>query len=105
LGNGSNDVLEIVARTFLTPDHASVFARHAFAVYPLVTQAIGAESRVATANPPEHAMPYGHDLEAMAAQVNAQTRVVFIANPNNPTGTWLTAAEWKHSWSVCPNMS
>ncbi len=93
LGNGSNDVLEIVARTFLTPDHASVFARHAFAVYPLVTQAIGAEARVAAANPPEHAMPYGHNLEAMAAQVDEQTRVVFIANPNNPTGTWLSSTE------------
>ena len=93
LGNGSNDVLEIIARTFLAPDDASVFARHAFAVYALVTQAIGAQARVARASPPDHAMPYGHDLDAMAAQINKQTRLVFIANPNNPTGTWLSGAE------------
>ena len=93
LGNGSNDVLEIIARTFLTPAHACVFAQHAFAVYPLVTQAIGAEARVAKANPPDHAMPYGHDLNALAEKIDAKTRLVFIANPNNPTGTWLNSAE------------
>ncbi|MEZ5582323.1 MAG: aminotransferase class I/II-fold pyridoxal phosphate-dependent enzyme, partial [Candidatus Competibacteraceae bacterium] len=54
-----------------------------------VVQAVGAVARVARANPPDHAMPYGHDLEAMADLINKRTRVVFIANPNNPTGTWL----------------
>jgi histidinol-phosphate aminotransferase len=93
LGNGSNDVLEIIARTFLSPAHASVFSQHGFAVYALVTQAIGAEARVARANPREHCMPYGHDLIAMAYQVFEKTRLVFIANPNNPTGTWLTEDE------------
>jgi histidinol-phosphate aminotransferase len=91
LGNGSNDVLELVARAFLTPDHEAVFSEHAFAVYPLVTRAIGAHARVTSANPADHPMPYGHDLEAMAASINARSRVVFLANPNNPTGTWLTA--------------
>jgi histidinol-phosphate aminotransferase len=61
-----------------------VFSEHAFAVYPISTQAVGATARVARAR------DYGHDLDAMAALVNEQTRVVFIANPNNPTGTWLT---------------
>ncbi|MDS4029756.1 MAG: histidinol-phosphate transaminase [Candidatus Contendobacter sp.] len=93
LGNGSNDVLELVARAFLTPDHEAVFSEHAFAVYPIVTQAIGATARVAKANPPDHAMPYGHDPAALLALVNDRTRVVFVANPNNPTGTWLKTAE------------
>jgi histidinol-phosphate aminotransferase len=91
LGNGSNDVLEMVARLFLTPDHEAVFSAHAFAVYALVTRAIGATARVAKANARDHRMAYGHDLAAMQALINERTRVVFIANPNNPTGTWLSA--------------
>ncbi|HRX71389.1 MAG: histidinol-phosphate transaminase [Gammaproteobacteria bacterium] len=93
LGNGSNDVLELIARAFLTAEHEAVFSEHAFAVYPLVTQAIGATARVAKAYLPNHAMPCGHDPAALLALVNERTRVVFIANPNNPTGTWLTTAE------------
>lgn len=93
LGNGSNDVLELVARAFLTPEHEAIFAEHAFAVYPIVVQAVGATARIAKANPPDHAMPYGHDLVAMRALVTERTRVIFIANPNNPTGTWLKTAE------------
>ncbi|MCB2264427.1 MAG: histidinol-phosphate transaminase [Candidatus Thiosymbion ectosymbiont of Robbea hypermnestra] len=85
LGNGSNDVLDLVARTFLHPGVESVFSEHAFAVYPISTQAVGATARIAPAH------DYGHDLDAMAALVNARTRVVWIANPNNPTGTWLPA--------------
>jgi histidinol-phosphate aminotransferase len=90
LGNGSNDVLELVARTFLTPAHEAVFSEHAFAVYPIVTRAVGAEGRVASANPADHPMPYGHNLAAMQALISEHTRIIFIANPNNPTGTWLT---------------
>lgn len=92
LGNGSNDVLELVARAFLTPEHEAIFSEHAFAVYPIVTQAVGATARVAKANPAKHEMPYGHDLSAMQALINDQTRVIFVANPNNPTGTWLKTA-------------
>ncbi len=82
LGNGSNDVLELAARTFLTPQDSAVYAQHAFAVYPLAVQAIGAKKiEVAAAD-------YGHDLPAMAQAIREDTRVVFIANPNNPTGTF-----------------
>ncbi len=93
LGNGSNDVLELVARAFLTPEHEAIFSEHAFAVYPIVTQAVGATARVAKANPPDHAMPYGHDPAALLASIDDRTQVMFVANPNNPTGTWLKTAE------------
>ena len=76
-------MLDLVARVFLQPGVESVFSEHAFAVYPIATQAVGATARVAPAR------DYGHDLEAMAALVTDRTRVVWIANPNNPTGTWL----------------
>ncbi|MFN2309104.1 MAG: histidinol-phosphate transaminase [Gammaproteobacteria bacterium] len=93
LGNGSNDVLEIIARAFLLPGLEAVFSQHAFAVYPIVTQAIGASPRVTAAHDGSRGPRYGHDLEAMAAAIGANTRVVFIANPNNPTGTWLRRDE------------
>lgn len=90
LGNGSNDVLELIARAFLTTEHSAVFSEYSFAVYPIVTQAIGARSIVAKAYPREHSvMPYGHDLDEIYQSIDKTTRVVFIANPNNPTGTWL----------------
>lgn len=102
LGNGSNDVLELAARAFLTPEHEAVFSEHAFAVYPLVTQAIGATARVAKAHPPEHPMPYGHDPAALLALIDDRTRIVFIANPNNPTGTWLKTAELEAFLTAVP---
>ena len=90
LGNGSNDVLELIARAFLTAEHSAVFSEYAFAVYPIVTQAIGAKANIARAYPADHpSMPYGHDLDALLKAIDDTTRIVFIANPNNPTGTWL----------------
>jgi len=96
LGNGSNEILELVARTWLAPGRNAVYSRHAFAVYPLVVQAVSAEGRAAQARPADSDQPYGHDLDAMAALVDPRTRVVFVANPNNPTGTWLSAEALEH---------
>lgn len=86
-GNGSNDVLEIAARAFLEPGKAAIYSQHAFAVYPLVTQAVGATGISVPAK------DFGHDLPAMLAAVTPETRLLFIANPNNPTGTWLPQDE------------
>jgi len=86
LGNGSNDILELVARAYLAPGLNAVFSEHAFAVYPIATQAVGAEGRAVAAK------NWGHDLDAMADAIDENTRVVFVANPNNPTGTWFDAA-------------
>jgi len=87
LGNGSNDVLELAARSFLAPGLSAVYSRHAFAVYPLVVQAIGAQGIVVPAR------EFGHDLGAMARAVRPDTRIVFVANPNNPTGTFIAGPE------------
>ena len=91
LGNGSSDVLEIIARTFLTAGSEAVFSEFAFAMYSIFVQVTGATARIARALEPSSVMPYGHDLEAMYGLVNDKTRVVFIANPNNPTGTYLSS--------------
>ncbi len=89
LGNGSNDVLVLLAEAFLQPGSEAVFSQYCFAVYPIACQATGATARVAAANPADHTQPFGHDLAAMHSLVNDRTRLIFIANPNNPTGTWL----------------
>jgi histidinol-phosphate aminotransferase len=87
LGNGSNDVLELATQAFLRPGDHTVYSQHAFAVYPLATQARGARGIEVAAR------DLGHDLGAMRAALTPQTRIVFVANPNNPTGTWLPPAE------------
>ena len=103
LGNGSNDVLDMIARAFLCDGREAIYSEYAFAVYPISVQAVGATAKVSKALPSEHEdNPYGHDLDAMAALVNDKTRVIFIANPNNPTGTWLKADELDHFLSNVP---
>ncbi len=87
LGNGSNDVLDMAARAFLAPGTSAVYAQHAFAVYPIATQTVGAQGITVPAK------NYGHDLEAMRAAIRDDTRVLWIANPNNPTGTFLPWAD------------
>ena len=94
LGNGSNDVLDMIARAFLCEGREAIYSEYAFAVYPISVQAVGATHKVAKALPVDHAEnPYGHDLAAMQSLISDKTRVIFIANPNNPTGTWLNATE------------
>ncbi|TVR95984.1 MAG: histidinol-phosphate transaminase [Wenzhouxiangellaceae bacterium] len=92
LGNGSNDVLVFLAQVFLRPGLEAVFSQYCFAVYPIATQMVGATARVAPALPRDHVMPLGHDLRALYERIGPDTRLVFVANPNNPTGTWLDGA-------------
>jgi histidinol-phosphate aminotransferase len=87
LGNGSNDVLELAARAFLAPGTNGVYSQHAFAVYPLAVQATGARCVEVPAR------VFGHDLDAMRAAIAGDTRLVFVANPNNPTGTMIETAQ------------
>lgn len=88
LGNGSNEVLELIARVFVSAASDEViFSQYAFPVYPLATQALGATAKVTPAK------DFGHDLEAMLSIISGNTRLIFVANPNNPTGTLLSNDE------------
>ncbi|WP_286239764.1 histidinol-phosphate transaminase [Neptuniibacter halophilus] len=87
LGNGSNDVLELVGRAYLQPGDEVIYSQYAFVVYSLVTQATGAKAVITPAR------DWGHDLAAMLAAITDKTRIIFLANPNNPTGTWLSEAQ------------
>ena len=89
IGNGSNEILELLARLFLVPGTQSMFSQHAFAVYPIVTQAVGAEAVVVPVQPGTLEV----DLQGMLAKLSDKVRILFLANPNNPTGTWLGAQE------------
>jgi histidinol-phosphate aminotransferase len=83
LGNGSNDILELAARSLVTAGQSVVYAEYSFAVYPLATQAVGARHIVVPAK------NFGHDLDAMRSAITDDTRLVFVANPNNPTGSFI----------------
>lgn len=96
LGNGSNDILELVARTFVAAQDEVIYSQHAFAVYALATQAVGA---IGVEVPAKN---FGHDLAAMANAVTDKTRVIFIANPNNPTGTWFEEGEFSQFMQQIP---
>ncbi|RJX33275.1 MAG: histidinol-phosphate transaminase [Oxalobacter sp.] len=87
LGNGSNDILELAAHAFVQPGQSVVFSQYSFIVYALATQAVGGRSIVVPAQ------KYGHDLDAMRQAITSDTRLVFIANPNNPTGTFIAPQE------------
>ncbi len=87
LGNGSNDLIELFAHTFASEHDEIIYSQYAFIVYPLITKAIGATAReIAAKN-------WGHDLDGFLAAINDNTKLIYIANPNNPTGNFLTQAE------------
>ncbi|MEJ2440561.1 MAG: histidinol-phosphate transaminase [Gammaproteobacteria bacterium] len=96
LGNGSNDILELVARTFVQPGEEVIFSQHAFAVYPITTQAVGGKAVIVPAK------DWANDLDAIGKAINANTRVIFIANPNNPTGTWIDGDSLKQFLDKVP---
>jgi len=96
LGNGSNDLLDIIARVFLGEGDEAIYAQYAFAVYPLSVQAVGATGVCVPA------LDYGHDLVAMAQAITAKTKVIFLANPNNPTGTWFAEADFHAFMAAVP---
>ena len=96
LGNGSNDVLELIGRTFAGIGDEVIFSQYAFAVYAITAQAVGATSVVIPAK------NYGHDLSAMAQAITDKTKLIYIANPNNPTGTCFGQAEWEGFMAQVP---
>jgi histidinol-phosphate aminotransferase len=102
LGNGSNELLVLLAEAFLTAAHSGVCAQYGFAIYPLVIGATGARCIEVPALGVGQRMQYGHDLVAMAAAIDATTRLVFIANPNNPTGTWVEVAALRAFLAAAP---
>lgn len=90
LGNGSHELLMLLAQCFADPAHSVVYSQYGFAVFPIATAAAGAQAIQVPALPRDDAQaPLGHDLDAIAAAVRADTRLVYLANPNNPTGTWF----------------
>lgn len=96
LGNGSTEVIDIIARTFLNPKVAAVSSQYAFAMFATMTNLYGAKNIVAPA------AQYAHDLDAMLANVTPNTRVIWIANPNNPTGTFVPYSQIKHFLDKLP---
>jgi histidinol-phosphate aminotransferase len=102
LGNGSHELLMLIAQCFAAPGDEVLFSEFGFAVFAIGTAAVGATPVVAPALTQSSAMPRGHDLAALAARITARTRIVFVANPNNPTGTWFSRAELKGLMAKAP---
>ncbi|MFK8013534.1 MAG: histidinol-phosphate transaminase [Marinicellaceae bacterium] len=102
LGNGSNDVLVLLTEAFLSNKHNAIYSQYCFAVYPIAIQAIGATHKQIPAKDWNTDSPLGHDLDAMLAAIDDDTRMVFVANPNNPTGNHLSETELKRFISKVP---
>jgi histidinol-phosphate aminotransferase len=96
VGNGSNEIIELVVRTFLGPREEAVMADQAFVIYRLVVQAAGGTSRIIPLR------DFTHDLEAIAGAIGPRTRLVFLANPNNPTGTIFRRPAWERFLARVP---
>ena len=102
LGNGSHEILMQLGQVFAGPGDDVVMSRYGFAVYALAAQCAGARCVFAEALPRDHAMPLGHDPAALAAAVTAKTKLLFVANPNNPTGTWFSLSELEAMLAAIP---
>ena len=96
VGNGSNELLELVARVFAGPGDEVIYSQYAFAVYPISTQVVGATGIEVPAK------EWGHDLPSMLNAITNKTKIIYIANPNNPTGTCFTRSEWETFISKVP---
>lgn len=105
LGNGSHELLMQFAQVFAGPGDEVVASQYGFAVYALAAQAAGATLQLAPAFPRDHAMPRGHDLAALRAAIGPRTRLVYLANPNNPTGTWFGHADFAAFLSAVPEQT
>ena len=103
LGNGSHELLMMLAQVFAGPGTDVIASRYGFAVYALAAQAAGATLRLAPALPKDDPMSRGHDLAALQREVAYRTRIVYLANPNNPTGTWFSTAELQEFLSDVPS--
>lgn len=97
IGNGSNDILELITRAIVSREHEVMFSEHAFAVYPIVTQAVGATANIVSAK------DWGNDLGLMQTLITENTRLVFLANPNNPTGSWFQQIEFQDFMDAVPS--
>jgi histidinol-phosphate aminotransferase len=102
LGNGSHELLMQFAQVFAGPGEDVVASKFGFAVYALAAQAAGATLRLSAALPRDHAMPRGHDLKAVLEAIGPHTKLVYLANPNNPTGTWFGAGLFADFMSRVP---
>jgi histidinol-phosphate aminotransferase len=96
VGNGSNEVIELVVRTFLRPGDEAVMSDQAFVIYRMVVQAAGGRSRIVPLR------DFTHDLGAIGDAITSRTRVVFLANPNNPTGTIFRRTDWEAFLRAAP---
>ncbi|MGH8163002.1 MAG: pyridoxal phosphate-dependent aminotransferase, partial [Rhodanobacteraceae bacterium] len=103
LGNGSHELLMLLAQCFADSRHSVMFSQYGFAVFPIGAAAVGAQQICVPALPADHASaPYGHDLPAMADAIRDDTRIVYLANPNNPTGTWFDDAALEQFLEAVP---
>ena len=103
LGNGSHELLILLAQCFADPKHSIVYSQYGFAVFPIATAAVGAQAVCVSALARRHrSAPLGHDLVAMAKAVRRNTRIVYLANPNNPTGTWFDDATLQRFLAAVP---
>lgn len=103
LGNGSHELLMMIAQVFSGPETQVLVSQYGFAVYALAAQAAGAKLILCNALPSDAEQSRGHDLEALSSAINEKTRLIYLANPNNPTGTWFSSAAFADFMAKVPD--